>query len=181
MIIVAYLMSNQLMNIEIDLMEISQNPISWITSIIVMLFLGGLMIFGYGIIQNNLIHSVEVNKKQAHELEIANKKLINDLKYRMAAEKKLAKAIVKATESDRLKSTFLATMSHELRTPLNAIIGFSEIIDAETSRSDVITYTQTINTSGNHLLNIIDDLLDISLIESGESHVNFQEINLNVV
>ncbi|MCD4681378.1 MAG: response regulator [Bacteroidales bacterium] len=84
------------------------------------------------------------------------------------AELKLIKALKKATESDRLKSVFLASMSHELRTPLNAIIGFSDIIDEELSTEEIIDFSKTINASGKHLMSIIEDLFDITMIESGE-------------
>jgi len=87
---------------------------------------------------------------------------------RKKAEDDLLAALEKATESDRLKSAFLATMSHELRTPLNAIIGFSDIIDEDLLVEEIINYTKIINTSGKHLLSIIEDLFDITMIESGE-------------
>ena len=87
---------------------------------------------------------------------------------RKQAEKNLLKALEKATESDRLKSAFLTTMSHELRTPLNAIIGFSEIICEDFPINDIVSYAKTINSRGIHLLKIVEDLFDITLIESGE-------------
>ena len=59
-------------------------------------------------------------------------------------------------------------MSHELRTPLNAIIGFSDLIDEKMSVKTILEFCKIINTSGNHLLSIVEDLFDITLIESGE-------------
>jgi signal transduction histidine kinase len=84
----------------------------------------------------------------------------------------LARAAARAEEASRLKSEFLATMSHELRTPLNAILGFSEILKSqlptankeETRRE----YADSIWLSGHHLLNIVDDVLDMSKVEAGE-------------
>ncbi len=87
---------------------------------------------------------------------------------RKKAEEDLIIALEKATESDHLKSAFLATMSHELRTPLNAIIGFSDLIDEKMSVKTILEFCKIINTSGNHLLSIVEDLFDITLIESGE-------------
>jgi PAS domain S-box-containing protein len=105
--------------------------------------------------------------------------LIRDITDRLKSEQSLLMALEHATESDRLKSTFLATMSHELRTPLNAIIGFSELIDLNTSVELAANFAKTINTSGNQLLNIIDDLMDISLIESGEAKIRIQDVEVN--
>ncbi len=95
------------------------------------------------------------------------------------AEKTLKKALKKARESDRLKSTFLATMSHELRTPLNAIIGFSDIISHEFTIDEILEFNKTINKSGKHLLNIVEDLFDVTLIETGEIKIIKEELDLN--
>ena len=84
-------------------------------------------------------------------------------------EKDLISAKEKAVESDRLKSAFLANMSHEIRTPLNSILGFSDLLvslDLDTKiRAE---YADMINLSGNNLLSIINDILDISKIEAGQ-------------
>ncbi len=100
---------------------------------------------------------------------------------RKKAESDLLKALEKATESDRLKSAFLATVSHELRTPLNAIIGFSEIIDDEMEITEILSFNKTINASGMHLLGIVEDIFDISLIETGEVQINKKEENLESI
>lgn len=100
---------------------------------------------------------------------------------RKKAEQDLRKALNKATESDRLKSTFLATMSHELRTPLNAIIGFSDIIDESLALKDIVEYAGIINTSGNQLLSIVEDLFDITLIEAGEIKIRKKEESLDSI
>jgi len=101
---------------------------------------------------------------------------ITDLKQ---AEEDLIHALNKATESDRLKSAFLTTMSHELRTPLNAIIGFSNIIDDTMPVSDIIQFNKTINKSGTHLLSIVEDLFDITLIETGVVNLKEEDKNLH--
>ena len=84
----------------------------------------------------------------------------------------LARAAARAEESSRLKSEFLATMSHELRTPLNAILGFSEILKLQMPQAEGDEtrreYANSIWMSGRHLLNIIDDVLDMSKVEAGE-------------
>jgi PAS domain S-box-containing protein len=92
----------------------------------------------------------------------------------------LKKAKEKAEESDRLKSTFLGTMSHELRTPLNAIIGFSDLFDTNLSKDDMILFSKTINESGKNLLSIIEDILNISLIETGKIETNPEKVSIPV-
>ena len=91
-----------------------------------------------------------------------------DISERKKAEEERNLALKKATESDRLKSTFLATMSHELRTPLNAVIGFSQLLDKESTGEEVEEFAGRINKSGGHLLEIIEDIFDITLIETGD-------------
>ncbi len=107
-------------------------------------------------------------KKRTHLLSLRNKKLSAEINHRKEIERKLILAKEKAEESDKLKSTFLATMSHELRTPLNSIIGFSDIMSLDIPAEKIESYAKIINTSGNHLLKIVDDLFDVALIESGE-------------
>jgi len=88
---------------------------------------------------------------------------------RKKSEEDLALALDKAKESDRLKSAFLANMSHEIRTPMNGIIGFSNILkDPALSNQEQQQYLNIINKSGKRLLNIINDLIDISKIEAGQ-------------
>ncbi|PKP48886.1 MAG: hypothetical protein CVT92_15675 [Bacteroidetes bacterium HGW-Bacteroidetes-1] len=84
-------------------------------------------------------------------------------------EQDLIKAKNKAEESDRLKSAFLANMSHEIRTPMNAILGFSDLLASEDySEEEKVEFVQMIRSSGMLLLNLINDIIDISKIEAGE-------------
>ena len=92
-----------------------------------------------------------------------------DISLRKQMETDLIMARQKAEESDCLKSAFLANMSHEIRTPLNSIIGFSELlIDPSFDKKKKKEFIGHIVSSGNNLLNIINDIIDISKIESGE-------------
>jgi signal transduction histidine kinase/CheY-like chemotaxis protein len=90
----------------------------------------------------------------------------------------LRAANVKLQESDKHKSVFLANMSHELRTPLNAILGFSELlIDSSNGQYPVETRTrflEQINSSGRHLLGLINDILDLSKVEAGQMELRLQ-------
>ena len=100
------------------------------------------------------------------------------------ANEKLIDSNIKIKEGDRLKSEFMANMSHELRTPLNAVIGFSEVlldgIDGEISDVQKIDVTH-IHDSGAHLLEIINDILDLSKIEAGKMELMREEVDLNAV
>jgi len=120
----------------------------------------------------------EEKEKRAEELIIANKELAfqNNEKEERAVELIIAKN--KAEESDRLKSAFLANMSHEVRTPLNSIIGFSELLgDPDFEEDQKNEFIQHIIASGNNLLSIISDIMDISKIESGEITIRKKQID----
>ena len=82
--------------------------------------------------------------------------------------KRLEEAREKAEEASRQKSAFLATMSHELRTPLNGILGFAELLEHELDNSSHQEYAKVIQQSGEHLLNLVNEILDLAKIEAGE-------------
>ena len=95
-------------------------------------------------------------------------------------EDELKKALLKAQESDKLKSAFLANMSHEIRTPMNGIIGFSELLlDVNIQEKDKKRYANIIVNSSKQLLNIVNDILDISKIEAGVIKMNYQSTSIN--
>jgi two-component system, NarL family, sensor histidine kinase BarA len=91
----------------------------------------------------------------------------------------LAQANLALYESNRLKSDFLATMSHELRTPLNSILGFSEVLQSAVGLTDKQTrWVGNIRSSGEQLLALINDILDLAKIEAGKMHVRVSEFSL---
>ena len=106
--------------------------------------------------------------------------LYSDITERKAADTKMAQAWAQADLANRAKTDFLANMSHELRTPLNAIIGFSEILSNEhlgaLKNDRYLEYAQDIHSSGQHLLSIINDVLDMSKIEAGKLDIHEEEI-----
>jgi PAS domain S-box-containing protein len=103
-----------------------------------------------------------------------------DITARKHIEQELNRAKEKAQESDRLKSAFLANMSHEIRTPMNGILGFAEILkDPDLTGDQQQEYIKIIEKSGNRMLNIINDIVDISKIEAGLMKVNLTESNIN--
>jgi len=88
--------------------------------------------------------------------------------------------IKKAKESDRLKSTFLANMSHEIRTPLNGILGFAGLLAEEDFDSETIKkYSNIIVSNGKNLLNLINDIIDISKIETGQLNIKKENFSVN--
>jgi PAS domain S-box-containing protein len=95
-----------------------------------------------------------------------------DITGRKSIELEMIAAKEKAEENDRLKSAFLANMSHEIRTPLNSIIGFSELMsNPDFDQDQHFEFARMINISGNNLLSIITDIMDLSKIEAGQVQV----------
>ena len=94
------------------------------------------------------------------------------------AYSRLSEAVEKAEQANQLKSAFLANMSHEIRTPLNAIVGFSEIIALTEDEVEKAEYLNIIQKNSNLLLQLINDILDLSRIESGKSEMNFQLVEM---
>ena len=93
-------------------------------------------------------------------------------------EEMLVKARDKAEASDRLKSAFLANMSHEIRTPLNAIVGFSSLLTSTESAAEKELYNSLIGHNNKLLLNLINDVIDLSKIESGYLELRPDWVNL---
>lgn len=87
----------------------------------------------------------------------------------------------KAEEANRLKSAFLANMSHEIRTPLNAIVGFSTLIGETEDRKEIEEYIQIIQTNNDLLLQLINDILDLSKIEAGQIDFHYSAFDLSGV
>lgn len=98
--------------------------------------------------------------------------------FREHFEKAILEAQRKAEEANRAKSEFLANMSHEIRTPMNAILGFSEILLNTTENERNKGYLSTIMSSGRTLLSLINDILDLSKIESGQLEVQEEPLNI---
>jgi PAS domain S-box-containing protein len=109
--------------------------------------------------------------------------VLRDITQWKRAEEELTQARAEAERASSQKTDFLARISHEIRTPLNAIIGFSELMIDEKFGPIVNDryrdYLRDINRSGNHVLDLVNDLLDISKIEAGEQEMAYEAVSLN--
>jgi two-component system, cell cycle sensor histidine kinase PleC len=129
-------------------------------------------------------HAVRINRaaRKMIEMSIEKTELIEALSQ---AKKTSDTARAAAEDASRAKSQFLANMSHELRTPLNAIIGFSEVISREVfgpiENEKYHQYSGDIHASGQHLLALINDILDLSKIEAGQYSIFEEHVDLSLV
>jgi PAS domain S-box-containing protein len=111
-------------------------------------------------------------------------RLVLDLEQRNRAEQELAQARDAAEKANKAKSGFLANMSHELRTPMNAILGYSEMLVEEAEdvgQERFIPDLKKINQAGNHLLSLINDVLDLSKIESGRMEAFAEDVDVDAL
>ncbi|MBI9048391.1 MAG: response regulator [Anaerolineaceae bacterium] len=145
---------------------------------------------GIPLISNNqVIGALDIQATEYNAFEEENVRVLTILADQIAVAIKNARAyeltqiaLAKMEEADRLKSQFLANMSHELRTPLNSIIGFSRVILKGIDGPINDIQTQDLNAiynSGIHLLNLINDILDLSKIEAGKMELTFTDVNMN--
>lgn len=121
---------------------------------------------------------LEVTQNEILQSQKALMNIVEDLNLKT---EELEEANTKLQELDRLKSMFIASMSHELRTPLNSIIGFSSIIHDEwlgPVNREQKENLATIQRSGKHLLNLINDVIDVSKIEAGKIEIHLEEFDL---
>ncbi|QGY45683.1 PAS domain S-box protein [Maribellus comscasis] len=116
-------------------------------------------------------------KLNSHEVLV----IIRNVTESRENEKQLMIAKTKAVQASKSKSEFLANVSHEIRTPLNAILGFSQWLFEDTKIEQHKEYLSTILTSGKNLLNLINDILDLSKIESGKMDIELQPMNYHEI
>ena len=95
------------------------------------------------------------------------------------AHQRMKEAQLKAEEANQLKSAFLANMSHEIRTPLNAIVGFSNLLSMVEDKEEMLEYAGIIETNTELLLQLINDILDMSKIESGMYDFHVTQVDAN--
>ena len=106
---------------------------------------------------------------------------VHDITQLKQAEKQLALAKEKAENADLSKSTFLANMSHEIRTPLNAITGFAEILASANTEEEKAQYQEIIKMNADLLLQLVNDILDMSKIEAGTLEFVYTKVDINLL
>ena len=137
----------------------------------------GIVVFIQDITERKLAEKKlqELNKK----LEIRNRELYESIIQIQKINTELIQAKEKAEESDNLKSSFLANMSHEIRTPMNGILGFTALLkEPKLSGEEQQQYIKVIEKSGKRMLNIINDIVRISKIESGQINLSYKKTSI---
>ena len=117
----------------------------------------------------------KLQEKEKEELRELNKKV----EVAEALEEQLREAKRQAEESSRLKSSFLSNMSHEIRTPLSAIVGFSELLVHAGTEEERTEYVHIIENNSDLLLQLVNDILDLSKIEAGTVEFTYTDFDLN--
>ena len=132
--------------------------------------------------QEKLVDSERRLMATIHDLSLARRSEQERAPELVELNRKYMREKERAEAANRAKSEFLANMSHELRTPLNAIIGFSEVMESKLfgplGSDRYEEYAHDIHASGNYLLGVINDILDMSKIEAGQFSMDREEIDL---
>ncbi|MDD2387130.1 MAG: ATP-binding protein [Bacteroidales bacterium] len=180
LIIFSILFLTEVLILNVDYIQSSKTFSSWATAILLYLWLGGLFAVSFSYLFKRLNIKINLIHKNEQELQIKNENLLKLLEEKKQSAKELLKAKLKAEESNKLKTEFLHNMSHEVRTPLNGIVGFSQLLNkeglSEQKRKD---FTKIIINSSSKLQKIIDDIVELSILNTKQHYPELSEININ--
>ena len=180
LIIFSILFLTEVLILNVDYIQSSKTFSSWATAILLYLWLGGLFAVSFSYLFKRLNIKINLIHKNEQELQIKNENILKLLEEKKQSAKELLKAKLKAEESNKLKTEFLHNMSHEVRTPLNGIVGFSQLLNkeglSEQKRKD---FTKIIINSSSKLQKIIDDIVELSILNTKQHYPELSEININ--
>jgi len=125
-----------------------------------------------------LIETLLVKLKRARHLTRLNNDLVTALDEATSMQKEMEGAKQEAEKANQAKNRFISSMSHELRTPMNAILGFSQLLSMDDLTEDQMSSVDEIINGGDHLLSLIDDILNLSQIESGNVNLSIESVNI---
>lgn len=152
--------------------EYNKNKIDWQKHLKFILIAGALIITLFLLLLiANWILKTKIRSK--------TKDLQQQLELNSQIMKELEKQKIKAEESDKMKSAFLANMSHEIRTPMNGILGFADLLKSvDFSSEEQTKFIDIIQQSGNRMLGTINNIIDVSKLESGMENIHINEVNI---
>jgi signal transduction histidine kinase/CheY-like chemotaxis protein/ABC-type amino acid transport substrate-binding protein len=185
-VIFGILIQYRIIQYNFDMITYSLSPSSWIFAVMAVFMMFFTIISGIEKFYANLVSAVDnleqKVQERTNELDDVNKNLQKEIDIRKKIEDELLAAKLEAEHASSAKGTFLASMSHEIRTPLNAILGYSQILLREkTLAPESRREIEIINSSGEHLLDLINEILDMSKIEAGKIEIINESFSLSGV
>lgn len=175
----ASLFTNKILFLQFDADNSNANFISWSIAIAIYMFLSIMFYLTYTVIESAFILNMKLSNNQQRELEIYNEKLKQLLDNERKYQHELLDTKLKAEESNKLKTEFLRNISHEIRTPLNGIVGFVKLLSEKNLTPEKRElYANIILKSSEKLENIVDSIIEISILESGNAEIKIQIIEI---